>query len=155
MKTMIYYVASLVMLSGAFSGCDDKENSPKNPEPGQVAVTDVESLFDSLINWENVEKDKLHIIRSGEELKNYIKDCETDLPSVDFEKHSLWVVTGNSSHGIVNIGSELNREDINTYSFDVNIELDLTSEYSTWKVMVLAPAVSRQADISLDVNMRP
>ena len=40
-------------------------------------------------------------------------------------------------------------------SFDVNIELDLTSEYSTWKVMVLAPAVSRQADISLDVNMRP
>ena len=149
----IIYVASLVMLSVAFSGCDDKENSPKNPEPGQVAITHVESLFDSLTNWGNIEKDKLHVIRSGEELKSYIKDCETELPTVDFEKHSLLVVTGNASHGIVNMESELNRGDTNTYSFDVNIELDLTSEYSTWKVMVLAPAVSRQADISLDATL--
>lgn len=116
----VIYVASLVMLSVAFSGCDDKENSPKNPEPGQVAITHVESLFDSLTNWENIEKDKLHVIRSGEELKSYIKDCETELPTVDFEKHSLLVVTGNASHGIVNMESELNRGDTNTYSFDVN-----------------------------------
>ena len=75
----VIYVASLVMLSSAFSGCDGKENSPKNPEPGQVAITHVESLFDSLTNWENIEKDKLHVIRSGEELKSYIKDCETSI----------------------------------------------------------------------------
>ena len=50
----VIYVASLVMLSVAFSGCDDKENSPKNPEPGQVAITHVESLFESLTNWENI-----------------------------------------------------------------------------------------------------
>ena len=107
----VIYVASLVMLSSAFSGCDGKENSPKNPEPGQVAITHVESLFDSLTNWENIEKDKLHVIRSGEELKSYIKDCETEVPTVDFEKHSLLVVTGNASHGIVNMESELNRGD--------------------------------------------
>ena len=75
----VIYVASLVMLSVAFSGCDDKENSPKNPEPGQVAITHVESLFDSLTNWENIEKDKLHVIRSGEELKSYITVSYTHL----------------------------------------------------------------------------
>ena len=74
----VIYVASLVMLSSAFSGCDGKENSPKNPEPCQVAITHVESLFDSLTNWENIEKDKLHVIRSGEELYQGLRNGTAD-----------------------------------------------------------------------------
>jgi hypothetical protein len=148
-----FFVFLQVICLFAITGCQENNNNNDPTEEIKMSVADYEPNRDyELINLNHNE---LHVIRSADELKNYIDIAGESLPEPDFSKYSLLVVRGRTHQGIHDIVNELIQRKNNDYLFTTHVYLNLTMVAEEWKVVVLVPAIPAGANIewTLDVNV--
>jgi hypothetical protein len=112
------------------------------------------SLTGSSCTWKSVEKNTLYIIKSAEELANYISCSESNPPLIDFDKHSLLLVQGINLSGIQSIDKQLQQISTNEYRLTVNIVSNETTVVQGWTVAILTPVLPPNTVATLAIRQQ-
>jgi len=97
MKHQLLKLAALLLIIAELaSSCN-----PPPPEPDSypidISFTEY-SLLDTHCQWQNLPYDeKVIIINSNEELEKYISCTEDSYPAIDFSKHTLLLISGETT----------------------------------------------------------
>lgn len=105
------------------------------------------------ISLKNMENDKLYIVRSVDELFNYVTNID-QLADVNYTHRSLLLVKGGTRQGIQQIDARY-KTDFTDYNciFDVDIELNDADVAEEWQMVVEVPILRDDASFELNINV--
>ena len=114
--TLLKFTAFLLIVTGSFSSCREKEYN----YPIDIPFTEY-SLKETLCHWTNLNYDnKLIVINNNSELRNYINCSGGTYPEVDFSRHNLLLVSGRVG-GVIKINTRFLQLSANEYKLDIEI----------------------------------
>lgn len=133
--------ALYLLVFSVIVGC----NSNTEPEDGPTICPTEDVLLKSM------EDNKLYIVRSADELSNYVVDV-SQIADIDYTKHSLLLVKGGANYGIQQMSSKFKTEGSN-YIFVIDIELNDTTEAPKWQVIAVVHALADDVNVELSINV--
>lgn len=148
-KLKLFFI--LILSVCLFSCSDDKENCCE-----ELLQTESFELSEGC-NWQKLEKNKLYRINNLKDL-TAITDCqaETQLPKVDFDSHTLLVVSGVSPYGISEENGKHKIDNTlstgNKFVFTVQLHNTLAAVLDEWTVAVIAPKIPNSKPIELVIK---
>jgi hypothetical protein len=155
-------IAILLLMTGLLFACSkEKEDIIKDdPEievPEEEDEEEEEDYMEDLqLDWScfsHLEKDKLYIFRSYDELVEVLGDDappEEDL-EVCFHCECILMVRGQSANEIENIIKSLTPINDNQYEFSIVIKRTDTPTLTDWRVAVSVPAIDEEDEVRLNV----
>ncbi|MCL2313191.1 MAG: hypothetical protein FWC41_12050 [Firmicutes bacterium] len=130
------------------TSCNPEEKYPKD-------ISFIEYLLDeSSCQCTNLPYDnKVIIINSNEELKEYISCTDENYPAIDFTKYSLIVLQPKNCN-VDSKGEKLLLQQLsaNKYLLSVDVTLSLTANATPLIISVLAPKISKTASVEMVIN---
>ena len=152
MKTL-RLTAILLFFAVIFCSCKKNENDVPYDEPAEIPVTEY-SFTGTNCSLTRLEQDKLTVITSNKELKNYIICTDSNYPEIDFSKHTLLLANGGVATGIYRIDTKFYRNAANNYTLYVTVYLGISMFPETWRIYVLVPKITDLSVITLDVQLK-
>lgn len=104
------------------------------------------------LDWAGIESDRLYIIRSANEYKQYMKNESDPLPGIDFKKFSLLVVKGQVNKGISEITKQITLSETGDYRVKIGIVLNDALLIQDWHIGLLTPAIPQDKKIELQIE---
>jgi hypothetical protein len=156
MKKLIKFLFVGVACTIIYSGCNNMVNNDITVNyPIDVDVSDF-SLTETTCswNWQTIKGDTVYVINSAEQLLMFITCQKDDVPAIDFEKHSLLLTSGVTPSGVHSFSQHLQQISINEYNLMVKIIMNMTAMPGFWHVAILAPRLSGNPTIKLEVKQQ-
>jgi len=122
--------------------------------PIEILFTEY-SLEETSCQWESFEYNKIIIINSDEELREYVVCTEDNYSQIDFSEHSLLLVRGMCTTGIEEIGFKFFKDTAHEYTIDVTIFRLMTMQPIPWLISIITPKIDNDAAITLNVQYIP
>ena len=160
-KKILKLTAFLLIFAVTFASC--KEPDPEPVDSGKPSGTKypIDIPFTEYLlagtscQWVNLNyDDKLIVVNSNEELKNYINCSKGNYPEIDFSKHTLLLANGTTPNGIVEISKRLLQLSANKYRVDIEILLDETEITGRWVTALIVSKLSKESDIEINVRFK-
>ena len=149
MKTILkitIFTAILLIFAGILVSCEDKEY------PIEISFTEY-SLVGTACQWTNLSYDeKIIVINSNNELRNYINCSDGDVPPIDFLKYTLLIATGMGSGAICAIPTAFLQKSKNRYTLEIEVGIGLATAFIRWEASALVPKISNNIHIALVVQ---
>jgi len=136
--------------SGGTGGGGEEPNYP-------IDIPFTEYSLAETCQWTNLAYDNtVIIINSNEELKQYVACTGGDYPEIDFEKHSLLLVSGKTDSGIIKLTTK-DLQQLSLDKYELNLEIDLfdNMNVSTWSTALVVEKVNKESCIDLNVTLLP
>ena len=145
-KSRLFYVFLCSVILGestSFVACERPEPEP-NPEQSGVECDDVTMQIPCLL----LSMNSITLVNDITTLANMCPDA----PAFDFTTRSLVVVSGSSTHGIVNVITDFYKDEGSLYHLTINVIQDYTSVVEGWHKYYIIPKVNNASDIILAIN---
>ena len=156
MKKIVCLVAMALFTAAGCSSVEMNNSKGGSPDDGTPENAVTLSCSDYTLNprwsWTETPANKLIVIRSKEELANYIFPNDKLPEDIDFEKNTLLLVAGQATNGIESVKKNFVKADAQ-YIYSVTFLLNDTTEAPKWRVAQLVPSVPNEAKISLDLEI--
>ncbi len=132
-----------------FATCERPEPEPlPPPEPGpeqpEVEWSDVTDIIPCWLFSMN----SITLVNDTTTLVNMCPDA----PAFDFTSRSLVIVSGSSTHGIINVVPDFYRDEMSQYHLTINVFQDYTCVPEGWRKYLIIPKVNNASDILLTIN---
>ena len=146
-KQILKFTAFLLILSGIAASCNTDEY------PKEISFTEF-SLKESC-QWTNLPYDeKVMIINSSEELKQYISSMDGSYPAIDFTNNVLLLVSGTSTNNIPEITlTNLQQLTSSNYSLRINITINDVVETKQWVKALIVKQIKKDSYIEIKINL--
>jgi hypothetical protein len=146
-------LAILLLFAAVFFSC--KKSDSDNPAinyPIEISFENY-SLEGASGQWTNLPyNDKVIVINSSEELKQYIICTDDNYPEIDFSKHTLVYVVGCAAPGMYQIEHK-SLQLISTHNYEMRIELKKVANSGNgfWRAPILVNKIFDNISIELIV----
>lgn len=102
----------------------------------------------------DIVQNEVVIVNGEEKLKKHIVCENVELPKINFVKHSLLLVKGQSVSGVGDINISLNKVDVDKYVMDVVVHEDMTTAAPSWLISIVTPKIKDTDVITLNVSYK-
>ncbi len=147
MKAILKLTVMLLLLAGGLGSCDKDENNPT-----EIPFTDY-SLEGTSCRWTNLGYDeKVIIINSDEELKNYIACEGENYPDIDFSQSTLLLASGYTSGVIQSYATTFLQNPESGYTLKVSLYVGIIDVMVKWQVPIRIQKISNIENVVLKIE---
>ena len=144
-------VAILLIIAGTFTACNGEEPQPEI-FPQEISFTKF-SLVGDGCQWVSFESNKVIVINSTEELRNFIV-CVDDgrFFDIDFSKYSFLLARGSAESAVFYIDIDFSKEAAKKYVLNLKIHTDVSMVAQTWMIAGITPKITSGANIVINTQ---
>ena len=150
------FSAVLLMLAGGLVSCNNGDNYNGEPEdPAEVPFVRLHTsnLCGVQLGAPSSQEGVVVIINNYEQLLSYIHYLKDDYPKIDFSTHSILFAKGAKSGASCVALTDFFQTSEDIYTLKTTICLITTATFFWWRVFVLVPKISDEAQINLEVEI--
>ena len=145
-KSFLKFTAFLLVLAGVAASCNPEED----PYPKEISANEY-AIADTFCQWTNLPyDDKVIVINSYDELKKYMDCTEGISPVIDFEIHSLLLVSGYVNDTVFKKNVK-DFKQVSSTKYILNLELELQYKDNTepWYMALIVQKMNDDSDVKL------
>ena len=159
MKKLFYLPIVAIVVSVLLCTACKKKETPQekqefiiNTEP-LVVHTDTLTLIDitDSIPCGLLSMDSITLINDNDKLKELCPNAST----LDFNRHSLIIVSGGSTRGIISVNGSFTTTDKVHYNLIIDVRQNMTCVAEGWNRYYLITKINTKENILLTINCKP
>jgi len=162
MKKNLFIIFLLLLgVAGVIFSC--KKNEPKHsdkPVDNPIGTFPQDIVFtEYLLNgtecrWVNLpNNEKVVVINSQAEMKEYINCSTGSYPEVDFSKHTLLLASGGCPKGVVGVSAQkLTQHSSEKLSMELEVTLYENADKNTWAAAFIVEKLNKNSKVKLNIT---
>ncbi len=149
MKKCLHLLFALALVFSA--ACDDDDSTPQGP----ISYPVQDYTLGNVWTWKETPNKRLIVIRSREELAEYVAPSDYPPTDIDFTEHTLLMAAGTAPNIVFQVFKDLSLKD-NILTFTVDIDMGAFSwpAIDNWRLACLVPAIPREQELQYDLYFK-